>query len=126
LLPRRRKRHRYLSYFLTGELKPYDRKLGHFGQMEPLSNFSYPLKDDKPACCGWGAWLIGYRYSTVDLDSGVVQGVVVGAHIIGLNWYLNPNTRFMLNYVLADVSKNQNGVSEGLMQVFEIRCHIDF
>ena len=48
------------------------------------------------------------------------------AHTIGLNWYLNPYTRFMFNYVICDVDRLRNGVSQGLIDVFELRCHIDF
>ena len=39
---------------------------------------------------------------------------------VGLNWYLNPNVRMMLNYVYADLSDLDS------TNIFETRFQIDF
>src|SRR5262249_52374361 len=59
------------SYFLTGENRTYDRRLGklapfyHSGVRSPF----FAVKDDngKPNF-GWGAWEIAARYAFVNLD----------------------------------------------------------
>jgi len=84
------------SYFLTGENRNYSTTNGAFTRVKPLNNFG---KD------GWGAWELSGRYSTVDLNdsSHNVQGGELDNITVGLNWYLNPSTRFMLNYIYADL-----------------------
>jgi phosphate-selective porin OprO and OprP len=67
---------------------------------------------------GWGAWELAGRVSYVDLNDNFTSGLplagqpsaVAGgsqtAYTLGLNWYVNSNIRFMLNYVHADIDKN--------------------
>lgn len=95
-----------LSWIITGEHKPYLMDEGEFGKIKPKSN-------------DLGAWEIAARYSFIDLtdeeayqdqnafDNGSV-GIFGGkaANIsFGLNWYPNPNIRFMLNYIMVDNSE---------------------
>ncbi|MCY4209815.1 MAG: porin [Gammaproteobacteria bacterium] len=75
------------SYFLTGESRGY--KNGKFSGLKvntPVGNG------------GWGAWELGLRYSHTDLGAGIGadSGNVLSA---ALNWYLNNNMIFRLNYV---------------------------
>lgn len=78
------------SWLLTGETKPYDVKKGVF-------------KSPKPAGSA-GAWELKVRYDVIELDAAADRDVTqLGA---GLNWYLNPNTRFMLEYVKGDNEPN--------------------
>ena len=45
---------------------------------------------------------------------------------LGVNWYLNPNTRVMLNYVKADPTLDSDGDSDGDADLFGMRFQIDF
>jgi phosphate-selective porin OprO and OprP len=81
----------YVSYFLTGEHRPYKSSYKGFSRVKPLQNFDYNN--------GWGAFEIAVRVSSFDL-SNVNQGELNDV-TFGLNWYLNPKTRIMYNYVNA-------------------------
>ena len=81
-----------LSYFLTGEHRPYSLPNATFSRPHPRKNV---LRD------GWGAWEIAARYSFLDLDSRGVEGGVLHDWTLGLNWYLNHHTRLMFNYILS-------------------------
>ena len=75
------------SYFLTGESRRY--KNGAFSSVK--------VKDPLGGG-GWGAWEVGLRYSSTDLGAGIGadSGDVLTA---ALNWYVNNNMMFKLNYV---------------------------
>lgn len=117
----------YVSYFLTGEHRPYDRKKGAFDRVRPFTNF-FRVRASDGVQTGWGAWEVAYRYSCidlVDLDAGV-NGGIADDHTLGLNWYLNPYTRLMFNYVLAK-STDRYGIDPLTdMSTFQIRAQIDF
>jgi len=115
----------YTSYFLTGENRQYKRTAGAFSRVKPIENFFRVCTEDGSVQTGWGAWEIGYRFSTLDLDDAVagVSGGNVTDHTIGLNWYLNPYTRLMFNYVNSDVRR---GGTTGNLDIFEMRTQIDF
>ncbi|HOM16625.1 MAG TPA: porin [Thermoguttaceae bacterium] len=117
----------YVSYFLTGEHRPYDRKKGAFDRVRPFTNF-FRVRAADGVQTGWGAWELAYRYSCidlVDLDAGV-NGGIADDHTLGLNWYLNPYTRLMFNYVLAK-STDRYGIDPITdMSTFQIRAQIDF
>jgi phosphate-selective porin OprO/OprP len=97
------------SYFLTGENRAY--KGGLFSRVKPKKNFG---------AGGPGAWEIAARYSHLDLDDGELEGGKLDDVTVGLNWYLNPNTRFMLNYVHADLDE------VGQSDTFQMRAQVDF
>lgn len=84
------------AYTLTGESRSYQGKDGIFGGIKPANDFR---SDDG----GIGAVELAVRYSGLDLsDAGILGGEVDGL-TVGLNWYLNPNARTMLNYVNQDL-----------------------
>ena len=85
------------SYFLTGESQNY--KKGVFSRVKPKKN--YNRKNGTH-----GAWELAARYSSLDLNSGTVNGGELDDITLGLNWYLNPNTRIMLNCIHADAKEN--------------------
>lgn len=85
-----------VSYFLTGEHRPYETSTGTFTSVRPLRNYD---QDGAP-----GAWELAARFSYLTLNDGVVKGGRLRDLTLGLNWYLNPNVRTMWNYVLADPS----------------------
>ncbi len=102
------------SYFLTGEHRPYNKKTGAFGRVKPKKNYS-----SKPDG-GKGAWELAARYSYLDLDDKSVNGGRLQDFTFGVNWYLNPNTRVMWNYVFADLADG------GDADIFQMRIQIDF
>lgn len=83
-------------YVLTGENREY--KGGVFGGIKPKNPFSL-------ANGGWGAWEIGARYSTVDLNDKNIVGGDEGNYSLGLNWYPNNYLRFLVNYVRFDAQR---------------------
>ena len=84
---------------------------GYFDRTKPAANFLQG---------GPGAWEIAARYSTLDLQSGLIQGGELDDLTIALNWYWNPHIRLMFNYVNAEV---EDGLSTG---IFQWRTQIDF
>ncbi len=105
----------YCSYFLTGEYRPYDKGDGTFTRVRPKKNFL--LGEDE---IGPGAWELAVRYSHLDLDDTPVDGGELGNFTAGVNWYLNPCTRVMFNYVFTDLE------DVGDMNVFQMRFQVAF
>lgn len=121
------------SYFLTGEHRRYLTKQGLPDRVKPLENFFRVRTCDGTVATGMGAWELVYRYSTLDLnDFGAgVRGGQVFDHTLGVNWYWNPYTRVMFDYVhstseLAAGSYNHAGGGGGTENIFETRFQIDF
>jgi phosphate-selective porin OprO/OprP len=65
---------------------------------------------------GWGAWELGARFSTVNLNSHVIPGLGQAAtggvyggqrtiYTLGLNWFPNDNVRFMLDFYFANINR---------------------
>jgi len=106
------------SYFLTGEHRPYKTSEGAFSRLKPKRNF-----DGKG---NWGAWEVAARYSDVDLDDSDVQGGQMDKWTLGLNWYLNPNMRVMINCGDANVEGAKGGTTDGGAQMFGVRLQVDF
>ncbi|RXH26308.1 porin [Bradyrhizobium nanningense] len=91
------------SYVLTGETHTYNPAAAAYNGINPTNPFSL-------AGGGWGAWEIAGRVSTIDLNDqlATATGVAGGRQTIytaGLNWYVNRNVRFMLNYLHGNISK---------------------
>jgi phosphate-selective porin OprO/OprP len=101
-----------VSYFLTGEHRRYKKSAGAFTRIKPHKNYG----DEG----GIGAWEVAARYSETDLSDGNVTGGEMENITAGLNWYLNPNTRIMWNYIHSD--KDNVGEADILM----MRLQIDF
>ncbi len=101
----------YASCFLTGEHRNYKRSTATFDRIRPKRNV---LGTDR----GPGAWEIAVRYSKLDLNDQLTKGGQLSNVTGGLNWYLNPNTRVMLNYVFANL--DTVGDTNTLMMRFQI------
>lgn len=101
-----------LGYFLTGEHRRYKTSGGTFDRIKPKDNLG---KDG-----GRGAWELAFRYSTLDLTDAGVFGGEQDDWTIGLNWYPNPATRFMFNWVHADVD------NVGEADFILVRWQVDF
>lgn len=110
------------GYFITGEHRVY--KKGTFSRVKPRQNYSPEG--------GWGAWEVAARYSYTDIDDGSAgqlsrpgDGTAV---TLGLNWYLNPNTRVMFNYIRScwDIGDSSaTGFTEDI-DTFIVRFQVDF
>jgi phosphate-selective porin OprO/OprP len=111
----------YVSCFVTkGDHRGY--KGWAFDRVKPKKNFS--IKGG-----GIGAVELALRYSTLDLNDEAIKGGKENDWTFGINWYLTPNTRFMFNYVRANVEdRNSDGViiSDGDADIFQTRFQIDF
>jgi len=110
------------SYMLLGGTRPFKRAYATFNRVKPCTNLW--AKD----CCGFGGLEIAARYSTVDLDEGLVQGGTAKDITVGLNWYLNPNTVVKLNYAYVDVENahGEGAIGDGQINVFGTRFQVDF
>jgi len=100
------------SYFLTGEKRNYKTSSGTFDRVKPKENFRFGG--------GPGAWEAAVRYSSIDLDDSGVSGGELKDITVGLNWYLNPNTRIMWDYIRADLD------DVGDANLFLMRFQVDF
>jgi phosphate-selective porin OprO/OprP len=116
----------YVSYFLTGENRVYRRTTATFTRLHPFTNFFSVRDNDGCVHMGKGAWEVAYRYSFLDLNDDVTIGGYVRDHTIGLNWYLNPYTRLMFNYVNSQTTDYPGVGGAGRADIFEMRCQIDF
>lgn len=83
------------GYYLTGEHRRFKASEGGFDRQKPKSIFG---KDG-----GTGAWELVLRLSSIDLTDGGIDGGEQDNYSLAVNWYLNPATRMMVNYVHADV-----------------------
>ena len=142
----------YASYFLTGENRNYLLKSATFGRVKPRRNFDLQG--------GPGAWEIAFRYSYLSLNSGVAsdpnfyagtsffstprigtRGGIENNLTFALNWYPTPNTRWMLNYIYADIGNrrfdpgittpnnplvNARNYNSGPIHIMQTRFQIDF
>ncbi len=108
-------------YFLTGEYQPYDKENGVFGRVVPQNNYRWKKG---LGLCGVGAWQVGARYSYLDLNDKSIQGGRVYDWTLGLNWFLNPNVRFQLNYIAEH--RDQPGAPVGWVSGVGVRGGYDF
>lgn len=89
------------SWILTGESYKYDIKKAAYSGVKPANPFGF-------GGGGAGAWEIAARYSSADLNdaSAGINGGEQEIITVGLNWYVNNNMRFMLNYLNVDVKNS--------------------
>ena len=115
-----------VSYFLTGEHRPYKLGAGEFSRVKPKQNFG--------SLGGSGAWEIALRQGYLSLNDGFVNGGRMTQTPAGVNWYVNPNVRMMFNYVHADVQSGPRGIGlvppdpkfDGSSDIFVARMQVDF
>jgi len=117
----------YVSYFLTGEHRPYKRSTGVFTRLKPLENFFRVRGCDGYVHTGKGAWEVAARWSYLDLTDEAIHLGRWSNFTAGLNWYLNPYTRLMWNYVYSDVTPDfMPGQPDSAGQAFMMRAQVDF
>lgn len=100
------------AWALTGETRTWNAANGVFGGLKPAKPLD--LKGD-----GWGALELAARYSVADLNfnenllpaAGGIRGGEQKAITVGLNWYVNNNIRFLLDYQWVEVDRLSTGVA---------------
>ncbi|MDI7864886.1 OprO/OprP family phosphate-selective porin [Rhizobiaceae bacterium n13] len=87
-----------------------------------------PGKDQRLSHGGSGVFEAVARYSAIDLTSHDIRGGFQQDLTIGLNWYPEPNARFMANYIhaWADPSASSLGGDDGDADIFQLRMQIAF
>ena len=108
------------SYFLTGDHRPYNKEEGCFSSVKPIKNFKWGE--------GIGAVELAARYSYLDLNDSDASSSATGRlkdATVGVNWYLNPNTRVMLDYVHARAFPDTKG-NDGDADMFAMRFQVAF
>ena len=101
------------SYFVTGEHREYVTKDGSFGATRVRRPFLSCQKKEAWGT-GPGAWELTARFAyarftnaNIPLQNGLQQGDNEAETYLGVNWYLNDNTRIMFDYVhVVPVSPN--------------------
>jgi len=101
----------YASWFLTGESRAYDPKIGAFTRTSPKHPFSIGEGT-------WGAWELAGRYSYVTLNDDTIRGGIESDVTAAVNWYLYGNFRIMFNYVFAH--RNDVGDQNAWMTRFSL------
>jgi phosphate-selective porin OprO/OprP len=106
----------YVTYFPTGETRPYDTTLGVLRRVRPKQPFSFKNRT-------YGGLQIQARYSHLDLNGGPVQGGRVNIVSAGVTWYLFPVFKLLFNYGYADID-NREG-DDGV-HIFQTRIGVEF
>lgn len=110
----------YGSWFLTGESRPYRTKEAVFDRITPLTPVG------KGSGLG-GAWEVAVRYSSADLNDGVVVGGEQDNLTVGVNWYPTKNLRFSTNYIhVLDVDRPGNRYDGQDLNTLLFRAQVDF
>ena len=109
------------GYFLTGEHRPYDRKTGTIDRVIPKSNLTFAGTNCNP---GLGAWEVAGRWSWLDLNDNVIQGGTIVDYTAGVNWYWNPYTKMVFNYVHS--ISDSPVLPQSQTDMFGVRAQLDF
>ena len=89
------------GYFLTGESRGYKTSSATWQRVKPMSN----ALDG-----GMGAWEVAARISNLDLTESANVADEMETMSVALNWYLNPYTRMMLNYIMSEVGAVEDDI----------------
>ncbi len=129
-----------VNWMITGEKYADNYKAGAFGRIRPNTNFQPGSLAE-----GWGAWEVGLRFTEYDASDFTAANAPgtgrlaatsattaytnkAGAWTAGVKWIVNPNTRFMLNYVQTDFDTpvTVNGVASKSEKAATLRAQFDF
>lgn len=125
-----------VGYFLTGESRNYSRTFMCLDR-QLVHETAFAVENEEGGhCCGRGAWQLLARFDYLDLDNKGVNGGIINNLTLGVNWYLNPNSKLQFNYVLAHRNATEyhdevvaaNGLDsrDGWIQGFGTRFALDF
>jgi phosphate-selective porin OprO/OprP len=121
-----------LSYFLTGENRLYDKRLGRLNVnyiSSPNTPFYLTRGENGDWLFGRGAWELTARYNYLNLNNGPIQGGQTEAYEVGLNWHLNNNFRIMFEYLHQtrfDKATAPGGTLSGDIDGIGIRTQLAF
>lgn len=125
-----------VNWLVTGEKYADNYKTGAFGRIRPNTNFQPGSLAE-----GWGAWEVGLRFAEYDASDFTATNAAgtgrlssssatnkAGAWTAGVKWIVNPNTRFLLNYVQTDFDTpvTVNGVTSKSEKAATLRAQFDF
>lgn len=124
----------YVSYFLTGEHMPWDRKTGTLGRIKPYENYFHVRNCDGCSDKGWGAWQVAARYSYLDMNDADIFGGIGESITLSLVWYMNQTASLQFNYIHgminnAAVNNGAGGTGVPLDSNYDIlgaRFRVDF
>ena len=112
-----------LSWFLTGESRPYDRHMGIHTWMDVDDEF-FLIRNGRRVSYGLGAWELAARYSSITLNDKNIRGNNMTDFTFGLNWYLNKYTRMKFNYIRAFLQ--DTAVGNSLTDIWGGRVDFEF
>jgi len=104
------------GYFLTGEVRPYNKLAGVFSRVKPIRKWG----EDG----GLGALEAAFRYSYADFNGFGIAGNRLNDFTWGLNWYLNQYMKFQFNYIHSILGGNVHGPSD--FDTYAMRAQLDF
>ncbi len=113
-----------VGYFLTGEHRPYDRKAGAIDRVKPFEDFFWVRNCDGQSGYGMGAWEVAGRVSYIDLNDSTIRGGQMTDLTLGVNWYLNPYTKLVANYIHSFT--DHPAIGDTNTDIYAFRAQIDF
>jgi phosphate-selective porin OprO and OprP len=119
-----------LSWTVTGEARRYNPATGAYNGIIPFHDFTGGES-------GWGAWELAARVSYINLVDNFLTGQSIASQpsainggkqtniTLGVNWYVNSNMRFMLDYVHGEFDKANPTAAAGAPLGSEIGTDFD-
>jgi phosphate-selective porin OprO/OprP len=115
-----------VGYFLTGENRTYDRRLGTVGGTyitAPYTPFWITRADGGGYTYGRGAWEVAARFNYLDLNDKVIRGGRSDAVELGVNWFLNNNMKIQFLYLWQN--RYDLGTTPGATGVQQLKGDLD-
>jgi phosphate-selective porin OprO/OprP len=131
-----------VMYRVTGEHRPYDKKLGSLKNVVPFTEFISFTGENK-GIVGWGAWevaarlsyvelrnpssLNGHYYNTVtnkfDTTAKAGNGTLTDV-TLGMTWFMTGHSKFQFDWIHAFLNNSAKGFSSA--DLFVTRIQVDF
>lgn len=111
------------GYMLTGEHRPYDRTFAMIDRIIPFESF-FRTRSKGEVCRGWGAWELCWRVSHIDLNNNNIRGGRMTDLSLGVNWYLNPYSKCVFNYINSNPNVPLHGKST--TNIYAAMLQMDF
>jgi phosphate-selective porin OprO/OprP len=89
----------------------------------PFENF-FRLGAERGICTGSGAWELTARWSFVDLNDKNIRGGNINDITLGVNWFMNPYTKLVFNYIHAFLNHPTRGHSD--TDIYGVMAQVDF